>query len=181
MKRVACGWPEIREAGESKGEMNLRESRGRGVTSHQNQREQRTGPQSQREGWVRTPGVGRKAGLDPRVRGRRGLNPGIESRDPIPEGRGAGPTPGWGHAGRGAEGSAQAVLRRPRYICVQSPGAASFPILRSRSPLTLPPCRRRPRIPGHGSVAATPLCPQPVSALTAPVLSALAVSRVGHD
>ena len=158
MKRVACGWPEIREAGESKGEMDWRECRGRGLTSYQNQREQRTGAQIQREGWIGTPGVGRKAGLDPRVRGRRGLNPRIESWDPIPEGRGAGPTPGWGHAGQGAEGSAQAVLRRPRYIRVQSPGPPHSPssdhglpsLYRHASPPTYPwpwHCSRDPSVP----------------------------------
>lgn len=83
--------------------------------------------------------------------------------------RGPGPPPGWRHPGRGAEGSGQAAPR-PIYMS-PAPGATSLPILRSHSLLTLPRCRLRPRSPDHGSVAATPPCPRPVSALTTPALS----------
>lgn len=49
---------------------------------------------------------------------------GVASRDP--EGA-PGPPPGWGPRGRGAEGSERAVLRRPQYICPQSPGPPQSP------------------------------------------------------
>ena len=130
-----------------------------GLPSHQNQRDKRTGPQSQREGWVGTPGVGRRAGLDPRVRGRRGLNPRDRKPGSDPRGQGCRPASGLGPRGAG-RGRIRAGSAAPSavYLC-PVPGAASFPILRSRSFLPLPPRRLRPRIPGHGSVAATPLCP----------------------
>ena len=72
-----------------------------GLPSHQNQRDKRTGPQSQREGWVGTPGVGRRAGLDPRVRGRRGLNPRDRKPGSDPRGQGCRPASGLGPRGAG--------------------------------------------------------------------------------
>lgn len=104
-------------------------------------------PQVREKGGVGTPGVGRKAGARSTSKRKKAWTPG-SSRDQIPpRGQGAGPPPRWGHVGRGAEGSAQAVLRRPRYIC-PVPGATSFPILRSRSLLhstATPPLPAYPR------------------------------------
>ena len=62
MRRVACGWPEIREAGESKGEMNRPESRGRRIIES---------PESEgAEG--RNPESERREGRNPRSREKSG-------------------------------------------------------------------------------------------------------------
>lgn len=83
------------------------------------------------------------------------------------------PPPHWGPA-RAGRGGIQAARAAPPPVYL-SPGsrAASFSTLSAQSPLTLRPRRLRQR---NGSVAATPSCPRPVSALTAPSLSAHTVS-----
>lgn len=96
-------------------------------------KEEGAGPQSQRERRVGTPEAGRKAGLDLQVRERTGLNSrggkdeAAGSRDP--RGRAVRPASRWRPrgAGRGAEGSGQAVLRHLRYICPQSTGSPHSP------------------------------------------------------
>lgn len=70
-------------------------------------------PTPDQEEGAGTPGVGKKTGLDPQVREKKATLLGLL----IPERKGLGPPPGWGLAGRGAEGSGRAVLRHPRYIC----------------------------------------------------------------
>lgn len=71
---------------------------------------------------------------------------------------GAEAPPGWSHAeaGRGAEGSRRAVLRRPRYICPQSPGPPhSLSSAHNLSSGSRDAASARVK-PHHGSVAATP-------------------------
>ena len=181
MKRVACGWPEIREAGESKGEMNRPESRGRriiespeseGAEGRNPESERREGrnPRSREKSGARSTGKGKERPEPPGSKAEiRSPRAGVQARLRV------GAT--WGGARKDPRRPCCAGRAAPPavYLC-PVPGAASFPILRSRSLLTLPPRRLCPHTPGHGSVAATPLCPRPVSALTAPALSAPAVS-----
>ena len=98
-------------------------------------REDGAGPQSQRERRVGTPEVGRKAGLDPQVRERRGPNSrgrkeeGAGSRDP----RGRAVRPAARLRPRGAgRGRIRAGRAAPPPVYLSPvPGVASFPILRS--------------------------------------------------
>lgn len=127
MKRVACGWLEIREAGESKGEMNWRECRGRGVTGS---------PESEgAEDW--TPESERRVGRNPQGREKSGArSTGQRKERPEPPGSKAGirsPRAGVQAGLRvgATRGGARKDLRRqccrPRYICAQSPGPPHSP------------------------------------------------------
>lgn len=125
------------------------------------------GPPSRRNGRLETPKVEKRRALDPQGGRRKTESPNSRGREEEGTGSqdprevGARPTSRLGP--RGAErGRILAGRAAPPQVYLSPvPGAASFPILRSRSLLTLPRRHLRSHSPGYGSVAATPPCPGP--------------------
>ena len=176
MERVACGWSEIHEAGESKGEMDWRECRGRGVTES---------PES--EGSEdRTPESERRVGWNPRSREKSGArSTGQRKERPEPPGSKAGlRSPRAGVQARLRVGATRGGARKdPRRQCcavrgisVPSPGGRLIP----HPQITVfPPATATPPPPAYPRpwlCSRDPSVPRPVSALTAPALSAPASS-----
>lgn len=161
MKTPACGWPEIREAEESKWEMKQCWSQGQRAKGPEPLSEGGRWTPEHRERRARTSVVRRKRGLDPRSKKRE-----LRIRPICRLG------PPRGGARKDSDGRCCAA---PRYICLLSPGPPHSPSsqhVRSRSLLPLPRHQLCPHSPGHGSVVATPPRPLPLSVLTTPAFSA---------
>lgn len=121
-------------------------------------------PRVREEGRVGTPGVGRKSGArSTSKRKERPGPPGSKAGIRSPRAGVQAPPPRWGHVGRGAEGSAQAVLLPMTYLCPVPGGhLIPHPLKVTVSPhSTATPL---PAYPRHGSAWPRPLCaPGPVS------------------